>query len=111
MPSGAEAITADLRKRLSAGEWEVGEQIPPISELCGHYKSSTATMRRAQDPLIAQGWLHAQQGRGVFVAAIPTPKVAAQTSRDMAVTSALAAIDAAITALGEARRALQESSE
>lgn len=111
MPSGADTITADLRKRLSAGEWAVGEQIPAISELCEHYESSTAMMRRAQSPLIAEGWLRTQQGRGVYVAAIPSSKVTAEKSRETAVISALAAIDTAITALTEARRTLHDSSE
>lgn len=109
MPSGADAITADLRKRLAAAEWGVGEQIPAISELCEHYESSTAMMRRAQSPLIAEGWLRTQQGRGVYVAAIPPSKVAAEW-RETAVISALAAIDTAITALTEARRTLHDSS-
>ena len=111
MPSGADAITADLHKRLAAGEWGVGVQIPAISELCEHYRSSTAMMRRAQGPLIAEGWLRTQQGRGVYVAAIPSAETATQRSREAAVVSALAAIDTAITALTEARRTLRDSSE
>ncbi len=111
MPSGAEMITVDLRDRLARSEWCVGEQIPAIAELCEHYRSSTAMMRRAQAPLIAEGWLRPQQGRGVYVAAIPSSATAAQMSREAAVTSALAAIDTAITALADARRTLRESTE
>jgi DNA-binding transcriptional MocR family regulator len=66
MPTGAEKITIDLRKRLYQGEWDVGEQIPPLAELAEHYQSSMAMMRRAQAPLIAEGWLRPQQGLGVY---------------------------------------------
>jgi DNA-binding GntR family transcriptional regulator len=104
-------ITADLRDRLARSEWRVGDQIPAIAELCEHYQSSTAMLRRAQAPLIAEGWLRPQQGRGVYVAAIPAPTNAADKSRETAVTSALAAIDTAITALAEARRTLREGTE
>jgi DNA-binding GntR family transcriptional regulator len=110
VPTGAE-ITIDLRKRLYQGEWDVGEQIPPLAELAEHYQSSMAMMRRAQAPLIAEGWLRPQQGLGVYVAVIPSSEVAADKSRESAMTSALAAIDTAITALAEARRTLSKNDE
>lgn len=108
MPSDAETITADLRKRLAQAEWGVGEQIPALAELCEHYHSSTATMRRAQGPLIGEGWLRPHQGRGVYVAAIPSSEVAVEKSQQTTVTSAVTAIDAAITALAAARRTLRD---
>jgi len=108
MPTGAETITADLRKRLAQAEWGVGEQIPALASLCEHYQSSMAMMRRAQAPLIAEGWLRPQQGRGVYVASIPSSEVAVEKSQQTAVTSAVTAIDAAITALAAARRTLRD---
>jgi DNA-binding GntR family transcriptional regulator len=76
-------VEEDLRRRLSRREWAIEERIPGISELQEHYTASLGTIRRAQDPLVAEGLLRREQGRGVFVAAHPDPAPAPATARKM----------------------------
>jgi hypothetical protein len=66
-----------------AEEWAIEEQIPGISALMEHYDASLGTIRRAQDPLVAEGLLRREQGRGVFVAAYPEPAPAQDTAREL----------------------------
>jgi DNA-binding GntR family transcriptional regulator len=76
-------VEEDLRRSLSRRKWAIGEQIPAISELQDQYDASLGTIRRAQDPLVAEGLLRREQGRGVFVAAYPDPAPAPATARKM----------------------------
>jgi DNA-binding GntR family transcriptional regulator len=87
-PGNAQGPTAeggeeDLRQRLAQREWAIEEQIPGISALMEHYDASLGTIRRAQDPLVAEGLLRREQGRGVFVAAYPEPAPAQDTAREL----------------------------
>lgn len=67
-------IAVDLRRRLDAGEWRVGEQIASISQLQAEYDGpGLNVVRDAQSMLIGEGRLRAQQGVGVFVVAPPSP--------------------------------------
>jgi DNA-binding GntR family transcriptional regulator len=92
-------IAQALRRRIGDGEWDIGEQIPTLDELCVQYQASGPTVRRAQEQLKVEGLLRSEQGRGVFVAALP---VAANDR----VETALQAIDDAMDLLASARRAL-----
>ncbi len=76
-------VEEDLRQRLAQREWAIEEQIPGISALMEHYDASLGTIRRAQDPLVAEGLLRREQGRGVFVAAYPEPAPAQDTAREL----------------------------
>jgi DNA-binding GntR family transcriptional regulator len=76
-------VEEDLRRRLERKEWAIGEQIPGISGLQQHYDAALGTIRRAQDPLVAEGLLRREQGRGVFVAAHPDPTPAPAAARKM----------------------------
>jgi len=76
-------VEEDLRRSLSRRKWAIGERIPGISELQEQYAASLGTIRRAQDPLVAEGLLRREQGRGVFVAAYPNPVPAPATARKM----------------------------
>lgn len=64
-------IADDLRARIKAGEWKVGEKLPGISALQEHYKveKSLGTVRSAQQLLVADGMLRTEQGVGAFVIA------------------------------------------
>jgi len=56
-----------LKRKMEAGEWPVGHQIPIEEELCRMYHVSKATIRLAVLELVRQGYLTRQQGRGTFV--------------------------------------------
>jgi GntR family transcriptional regulator len=60
-------VSGLLRKRLEAGEWRLGEQIPTIDVLMGEYGVSRITMRQALAELEKQGLVRRGQGRGTFV--------------------------------------------
>jgi DNA-binding GntR family transcriptional regulator len=76
-------VEEDLRQRLARHEWALEEQIPGISALMERYGASLGTIRRAQDPLVAEGLLRREQGRGVFVAAHPGAVAAQVTAREL----------------------------
>jgi GntR family transcriptional regulator len=60
-------VSGLLRKRLEAGEWRLGDQIPTIDVLMGEYGVSRITMRQALAELEKQGLVSRGQGRGTFV--------------------------------------------
>jgi DNA-binding GntR family transcriptional regulator len=78
-----EVVEEDLRRRLADREWAIGEQIPGISELMDHYNASLGTIRRAQDPLVNEGLLRREQGRGVFVVDYSPPVERSAAARRM----------------------------
>ncbi len=91
-----------LRQRLAAREWPVGRRIPTISELLAEYGvRSMNTVRQAQGRLIEEGYLRAEQGRGVYVVAYPAP------DRDVDIAAAREAVDEATRLLKRASRLLE----
>ena len=62
-------VYVDLRSALDAGEFRVGERLPPERELARMYGCSLITIRRALDELSREGRLQRRQGRGTFVTA------------------------------------------
>jgi GntR family transcriptional regulator len=62
-------VYADLKASLDAGEFAVGERLPPERELARLYGCSLITIRRALDELSREGRLGRHQGRGTFVLA------------------------------------------
>lgn len=61
-----ERVTADLRRRLEAGEWEPGEALPTVSELAGEYGVSRATVSKSIKVLTAEGLLVTRERWGTF---------------------------------------------
>ena len=57
----------DLRRRIVADEFEVGESIPTEAQLSRDYRASRITVRHALDLLKQEGLLHREQGRGSFI--------------------------------------------
>jgi GntR family transcriptional regulator len=57
----------DLRRRIIADEFEVGESIPTEAQLSLDYRASRITVRHALDLLKQEGLLHREQGRGSFI--------------------------------------------
>lgn len=75
-------ICNDLRRRVLAGEWAVGDRLPPIKDLQDEYKAhSLNTVRSAQQVLVEEGLLQTHQGRGAFVVSL-TPTTNGAGSRD-----------------------------
>lgn len=61
-------IADDLRRRIQAGEFQVGSKLPGISALQGEYGvPGLNTIRAAQQLLVEEGMLATRQGVGAFV--------------------------------------------
>jgi GntR family transcriptional regulator len=60
-------VYLDLRAALDAGEWAVGDRLPPERELARRYGCSLITVRRALDELSRENRLERARGRGTFV--------------------------------------------
>lgn len=94
-------IYDDLRRRIAAGEWEVGDRLPDLGQFMEHYAASLNTVRRATTDLRDEGVLQISQGEGTFLAAMPQSTNAALLER---LRGAQAAIGDAIAALEAANR-------
>jgi DNA-binding GntR family transcriptional regulator len=72
---GVAVATADLRRRLVAGEWSRGDQFPTFDELSERYPALTNIYRikAALAPLIQDGLIESRHGVGSFVLRIPDP--------------------------------------
>jgi GntR family transcriptional regulator len=62
-------VYLDLKSAIDAGEWRVGDRLPPERELAGRYGCSLITVRRALDELSREQRLERTRGRGTFVLA------------------------------------------
>jgi GntR family transcriptional regulator len=72
-------LADDLRRQMREGKLSVGAEIPSTSQLMQQYEVSNTVVKRALDVLKSEGLLVGQQGKGVFVKALPTPE---EPSRD-----------------------------
>ena len=64
-------IAADIRRRIQAGEWAVGEDLPSRREMAAEYGVHPQTMRLAHLLLRQQGTLEGEERRAVYVAHPP----------------------------------------
>lgn len=64
-------IAADLRRRISSGEFGPGDQIPTLPDLCEHYGVSQTTIRNALDLLRNEGIVESRARAGTRVRARP----------------------------------------
>jgi len=71
-------VEVDLLRRITAGEWVPGAQVPSEPVLCSQYGVSRVTMREAVTRLVQQGLLRKEQGRGTFVR---EPQLVAESRR------------------------------
>ena len=62
-----EQIEYQIRAQIFSGELRAGEALPSIRTLARELKIGVITAKRAYDDLIAEGFLYAVQGKGVFV--------------------------------------------
>ena len=63
----AEQAVAELQKQLTAGEWPVGERLPPEQQLAEQLGVGRSTVREALRALANAGWVESRQGAGTFV--------------------------------------------
>jgi len=61
-------IIEQVCRRIAAGDWEPGQEIPSIRALAASTRVSVITVKRAYLELEHQGVLTTRQGRGTFVA-------------------------------------------
>ena len=64
-------VAADIRRKIVAGELQIGVQLPPHRELATRYRVSLITINKALSGLVSEGILNSRVGRGTFVAARP----------------------------------------
>ncbi|MBV1684104.1 GntR family transcriptional regulator [Eubacterium callanderi] len=60
-------IANDIIEKINVGFFKVGDMIPSEHELAQNYQISRATIRKAMDILIHEGWIYSVQGKGKFV--------------------------------------------
>lgn len=64
-------IAADLRRRISSGEWRPGDQLPTLPELCEEYRVSGTTIRNAIGLLRNEGAVESRARAGTRVRSRP----------------------------------------
>jgi GntR family transcriptional regulator len=60
-------VHRDLRHRIEAGEFTPGSRLPSEADLVQAYTVSRATVRRAIEALVADGYVRSRRGSGTFV--------------------------------------------
>lgn len=65
------AVYDALRAELANGKYKVGDRLPSLEVLTDRYGAAFNTVRSAQRMLANEGLVRAEQGRGVFVTALP----------------------------------------
>lgn len=68
IPMTSAQIIADLTKRIQAGEWPAGSQLPSYNQLAEQYGVSFALIGRVIAHLREAGIVVGVPGRGVYVA-------------------------------------------
>jgi DNA-binding GntR family transcriptional regulator len=51
----SQRVLADMRERISAGEWQPGDHMPSARDLAEHYHVSTRTVAKVYATLAAEG--------------------------------------------------------
>lgn len=62
-------IVDAIRRKITAGELAVGEKLPSVRGLAQQLAINPNTVSKAYAELVASGWLQAQIGVGLYVAA------------------------------------------
>ena len=63
-----ERIKRALIRDMSSGKFPAGSAFPSEAQLLEQFDVSRPTLVRSLQELVAEGWLHRQQGKGTFVA-------------------------------------------
>lgn len=64
-------IADDLRRRVLAGDFAVGDKFPSLRALAGEYEVAELTVHAAVKQLQHEGVLASTSGRGTFVQSVP----------------------------------------
>jgi len=64
----SERLAAELRRKIGAGDWRPGDQLPSVTELSQAYSVSRATVSKALRTLVGEGLVVTRHGWGTFVA-------------------------------------------
>jgi GntR family transcriptional regulator len=91
-------ITDGIRIAIAGGELAVGAQLPSVRGLAQQLAVNPKTIARAYDELVADGWLHARQGLGLFVA--PLRHQLSDAERERRLLLAIDAFSAEVIGLG-----------
>ena len=75
-------IAADIRRRIEAGEWLVGEDLPSRVEMAAEYGIHPQTMRLAHKLLRQQGVLEGEERKRVYVAHPPAMRTLTDPDAD-----------------------------
>ncbi|MCZ4124981.1 GntR family transcriptional regulator [Streptomyces sp. H39-S7] len=59
-------VAADLRRRLTAGEWNPGDRLPARTQLAAEYQVGSNVLQKAQEVLIGEGLLAGRAGSGTY---------------------------------------------
>lgn len=62
-------VADDLRRRIKAEEWAIGQRLPSRAQLAKDYQVSPAAVQRAVERLIIEGLLEGRSGSGTTVRA------------------------------------------
>ena len=76
-----------LRHRIAKGEYPLGSQLPPITQLADDLGVAVVSVRQAYELLSSEGLIRSQRGVGTHVAAVP----AATGAIDLAINDVFAA--------------------
>ena len=90
-------ITDGIRMAIASGKLPVGAQLPSVRGLAEQLTINPKTVAKAYDELAGEGWLHARQGMGLFVAA-PRQRLS-KTERDRRLGLAIEAFSAEVIGL------------
>lgn len=90
-----EQIRAGIASAIDRGELGAGEPLPSIRALARDLRVSVITTTRAYTELVADGYAHPVQGKGVYVRERP-----AQQVRDQALDRIAASLAEAVQAAG-----------
>ena len=102
-------ISEELRRRIEAGQYAPGQQLPPQVRLAQEFGVALLTLRQGLQLLESQGYLYRRSGSGTFVKLrSESQKVALVVDDDEAVRTVLAAH---LTALGWEPVGAQSGSE
>lgn len=75
-------LAALFRRRITSGEWPVGQQIPTVEELAARCGVARATVRQALDQLEADGLIERFRAKGTFVRESPKPNLWCEVNSD-----------------------------
>jgi len=70
-PASQQKIAQYIRDQIVSGRLDLGERLPTRTELKQHFSTTSATVQRAFDALIEQGFVSAEGRRGTFVSPHP----------------------------------------